>query len=153
MGGQPPVAPVSWESTRLLWTESLPILRDFPVVGTGFGSFGTIHPYAKTHDASSTTAMSSLLQWGVESGAIGLGLLVVGRRSGASAACRSCLKQVGSADRTLAYGLIGAALGFSLWSVVHWTVELPAVAISASALGGTWNRWLAGGTDLFVERG
>ena len=60
---------------------------------------------------------------------------------------------VGSADRTLAYGLIGAALGFSLWSVVHWTVELPAVAISASALGGTWNRWLAGGTDLFVERG
>ena len=63
------------------------------------------------------------------------------------------LKRVGSADRSLAYGLIGAAVGFSLLSVVHWTVELPAVAISASALGGTWNRWLAGGTDLFVERG
>ena len=63
------------------------------------------------------------------------------------------VKRVGSADRTLAYGLIGAAIGFSLWSVVHWTVELPAVAISASALGGTWNRWLAGGTDLFVDRG
>ena len=86
----------------------------------------------------------------------------VGRgRAGASGGgralvlCRlpACLKRVGSADRTLAYGLIGAALGFSLWSVVHWTVELPAVAISASALGGTWNRWLAGGTDLFVERG
>ena len=63
------------------------------------------------------------------------------------------IKRVGSADRTLAYGLIGAAIGFSLWSVVHWAVELPAVAISASALGGTWNRWLAGGTDLFVDRG
>ena len=63
------------------------------------------------------------------------------------------LKQVGRADRSLAYGLIGAALSFSLWCVVHWTVELPAIAISASALGGTWNRWLTGGTDLFVERG
>ena len=29
----------------------------------------------KTHDAASTTAISSLLQWGVESGAIGLALL------------------------------------------------------------------------------
>jgi hypothetical protein len=152
VGGQPPVAPVSWEFARLLWTEGLPILRDFPVMGTGLGSFGTIYPYMKTHDASSTTAMSSLLQCGIESGALGLGILAL-----AALWCLvrlpACLRQVGSADRSLAYGLIGAALGFSLWSVVHWTVELPAIAISASALGGTWNRWLTGGTDLFVERG
>ena len=31
--------------------------------------------------------------------------------------------------------------------------ELVAVAIAASAVGGTANRWLAGATDLFVERG
>jgi len=152
VGGSPPVAPISWEPTKLLWTESLPILRDFPMVGTGFGSFGAIHPYSKTQDAASTTAMSSLLQWGLESGAIGLGLVSL---AGLWCVCRLpvCLKRVGSADRTLAYGLIGAVVGFSLWSIVQWTVELPAVAISASALGGTWNRWLAGGTDLFVERG
>jgi hypothetical protein len=116
------------------------------------GSFGTIYPYVKTHDATLTTAMSSLLQCSVESGAVGLGILT-------AAALWSffrlpaCLKRVSPADRMLAYGLIGAALGFSLWSILHWTVELPVVAISASALGGTWNRWLAGGTDLFVERG
>ena len=96
--------------------------------------------------------MSSLVQWGVESGAVGLAILAA---TVVWSLCRlpGALERVGSADRTLAYGLIGAALGFSLWSVVHWTVELPAVAISASALGGTWNRWLAGGTDLFVDRG
>ena len=101
---------------------------------------------------ASTTAMSSLLQCGVEAGAVGLGILalavlwcVVRLPAG--------LQRVGSIDRSLAHGLIGAALGFSLLAVVHWTVELSAVAISASALGGTWNRWLAGGTDLFVERG
>jgi hypothetical protein len=152
IGGQPPFATMSGEFARLIWTESLPLLRDFPLVGTGMGSFGTIYPYVKTHDASLTTAMSSLLQCLVESGAVGLGILVV-----AALWCfwrlPACLKRVGPADRTLAYGLIGAALGFSLWSILHWTVELPAVAISASALGGTWNRWLAGGTDLFVERG
>jgi hypothetical protein len=152
VGGQPPVAPLSWESTRLLWTESLPLLKEFPVAGTGFGSFATIHPYFKMHEASSTTAMSSLLQCAVESGVIGLGILGL---AGLWSVCRLpfCLKRVGSADRTLAYGLLGAALGFSLWFVVYWTIELPAVAISVSALGGTWNRWLAGGTDLFVERG
>ena len=67
--------PSRGEFARLIWTESLPLLRDFPLVGTGLGSFGTIYPYVKTHDASLTTAMSSLLQCGVESGAVGLGIL------------------------------------------------------------------------------
>jgi hypothetical protein len=92
------------------------------------------------------------LQCAIESGAVGLALLALATLW---CVCRlpASLKHVGSAERTLAYGLIGAALSFGLWSVVHWTVELPAVAIAASALLGTCNRWLAGGTDLFVERG
>jgi len=152
LGGSPPVHPISWESTKLVWTETLPILKDFPLLGTGLGSFRSIHPYYKIHDATATTAMSSLLQCGVETGAIGLGIIALG---GLWCTCRLpwCVKAVGTADRTLTYGLIASALSFTLWSSVHWTFELPAVAISASALGGAWNRWLAGGTDLFVERG
>jgi hypothetical protein len=152
VGGTPPIAPPSWQSARLVWNETAPILRNFPLVGTGMGSFESVYPYLKAQDAASATASSSFLQCAVESGAIGLGLLAA---AGLWSLCRlpACLRRVGTADRTLAYGLIGAALGFTLWSVVHWAVELPAVAISASALGGTWNRWLAGGTDLFVERG
>jgi hypothetical protein len=150
-GGQPPVAPVSWQATRLVWSESLTILENFPLVGTGLGSFSAIHPYAKSRDASSTAAMSSLLQWAVESGAVGICLVAM---AGLWSVCRlpSCLARVGASDRPLAYGSIGALIGFGLWSTVHWTVELPAIALAASALGGTWNRWLAGGTDLFVER-
>jgi len=128
------------------------MIREFPLVGAGLGSFGVIHPYFKDHDLSSTTAMSSLLQWSVESGAIGLGILALGVLW-CLIRLPSVLKRVGLIDRSLAHGLIGAALSFSLLAAVHWTIELSAVAISASALGGTWNRWLAGGTDLFVERG
>lgn len=148
----PPVAAESVRDSARVWADSLPIARDFPVLGTGMGTFASIYPFYKTEDGASTTAMSSLLQWWVESGIVGMGLLglavvwCVSRVPGA-------LRRVGTADRSLAFGLIGAAAGFTLFSAVHWTVELASVAFAASAVGGAGNRWLAGGTDLFVERG
>jgi hypothetical protein len=151
LGSQPPVPAVSWDSTCRLWFECRPIFADFSTVGTGFGTFPTVHAYFKTQDVPSGPAMSSALRCAVEAGWTGVALLGM---AALWSICRlpTCLKRVGSADRALAHGLIGAAVGFSLWSILHWTIELPAVAISASALGGTWNRWLAGGTDLFVDR-
>ena len=152
LGGQAPVEPPNTVLAQALWNSSLQIIRTFPLVGSGLGSFPTVHPYFKTMDISSTTAMSSLLQWAAETGFAGLGILALGMlwcvfRLPAG------VRRISSIDRSLAHGLIGAAVSFSLLAAVHWTVELSAVAISASALGGTWNRWLAGGTDLFVERG
>jgi hypothetical protein len=144
----PPVSPVAVAG----WGDALKIVRDFPILGTGLGTFGTVDPFYKSRDVALTAAFSSFMQWWVEAGAVGLALL----------ACAAiwCLirlpravRRVGTADRSLVFGLIGAAASFSLFSAVHWTVELSAVAVAASAWGGTWNRWLAGGTDLFVERG
>ena len=135
-----------------VWSDALTIARDFPLVGTGLGTFASVYPSYKTQDAAPSTAMSSLLQWWVESGYVGLGLLglaglwCLARAPGA-------VRRVGSADRALAFGLIGTALTFTLFSAVHWTVELASVALAASALAGAGDRWLAGGTDLFVERG
>jgi hypothetical protein len=152
LGSQAPVRPPALETTREVWFETLEITRRFPWVGSGLGTFATIHPYFKNRDVSTSTSMSSLLQWGAETGAAGLGILTL-----AILWCLirlpSNLKRVGRVDRSLAHGLIGAVLSFSLFSIIHWTVELTAVAISASALGGTFNRWLAGGTDLFVDHG
>jgi hypothetical protein len=152
LGGQAPVEPPNTVLAQALWNSSLQIIRTFPLVGSGLGSFPTVHPYFKTMDISSTTAMSSLLQWAAETGFAGLGILALGMlwcvfRLPAG------VRRISSIDRSLAHGLIGAAVSLGLLATVHWTVELSAVAISASALGGTWNRWLAGGTDLFVERG
>jgi len=53
VGGQPPFATMSGEFARLIWTEGLSLFRDFPLGGDRpGGSFGTVYPYVKTHDAS-----------------------------------------------------------------------------------------------------
>ena len=96
--------------------------------------------------------MSSVLQLLAESGVVGL-LLLGAAGLWALVRLPQALKRVGSADRALAFGLIGTVLCFAFVSTVHWTVELVAVALAASAVAGTTNRWLCGGTDLFVERG
>jgi hypothetical protein len=152
LGGPPPVPAPDSRLARSLWSDGLEIARAFPLVGAGLGTFSTVQPYFKDGGPSSTTAMSSLVQWSAEAGIAGLVILA------AAAIWSACcipggLRRVGRGDRSLAHGLIGAALSFTLLAAVHWTIELSAVAISASALGGTWNRWLAGGTDLFVDRG
>ena len=151
-GVRPPLRSPDWGESREVWRDAARIFREFPLVGVGLGGFGAVQPYFKDRDLASNTAMSSLMQWAAEAGAAGLAIAAVGavwclvRLPGG-------LRRLGSMDRFLAHGLIGAVLGLSLLAAVHWTVELTAVAVSASALGGAWNRWLAGGTDLFVERG
>jgi O-antigen ligase len=151
-GARPPILSVDLTAARRVWTDALKIVADFPIVGTGLGTFATAFPFYKSEDATRTSALSSLLQWWVESGAVGLAALSI---AGAWSLFRlpGAVGRVGTADRSLVFGLIGAAVSFSLFSLVHWTVELSAVAIAASAWAGTCNRWLAGGTDLFVERG
>jgi hypothetical protein len=140
-----------WAATRAVWVETLRIVRDFPLLGAGLGSFATVHPYYKTADVSPTTALSSLLQWSAEAGLAGMALIGL---AGLWAAWKlpRALRDVGTADRALAYGLLGAFSGFATFSALHWTTELAAVALAASAVGGTCHRWLAGGTDLFVAR-
>jgi len=151
-GGRGAIPRLDWESSRRTWAESLPILRDFPAAGTGLGTFPAVYPYYKTRDGSPNTAMSSLVQWAVESGGVGLGLMAT---AGLWCLFRlpGTIRRVGTADRPVAFGLLGSMTCFGLFSAIHWTVELTAVALAAAAMAGTANRWLAGGTDLFVDRG
>jgi hypothetical protein len=149
-GTSPLAARDTWPQARQAWADAAQIARDFPVLGVGLGGFATIYPYYKAHDHALSTAQSSLLQWAVEAGAAGLALL--------AAAVLWCLvrlpialRRVGTADRSLAFALVGTAACFALFSAVHWSVELAAVALAACAVAATANRWLAGGTDLFVQ--
>ena len=74
----PPVLPVDLSASSQVWSDALPILADFPILGTGLGSFAAVAPFYKSRDAATTSALSSLLQWCVESGGVGLSLLLLG---------------------------------------------------------------------------
>lgn len=149
-GASPLSGPDGRVAMTRVWYDAARMARDFPLVGTGLGSFPAIYPQYKQQDPSLTTAWSTLMRWWVEAGWAGLGLLGLAL-VWALIRLPGSIQEVGSADRALAFGLIGATVGLGLFSTVHWTVELPAIALAASAVAGTLNRWLAGGTDLFVE--
>ncbi len=73
-----PISAVSLQAASRVWSDSLAITRDFPIFGTGLGSFSSIYPSYKSQDETRTNALSTLLQWWVESGFIGLALLFIG---------------------------------------------------------------------------
>ncbi len=139
-----------WSEARSQWLDASRIAQDFPMLGSGMGSYAVISPYYKHTDASFTTANSTLLQWWAESGTCGVALVGI---AGVIALLRlpSAVRLVGSADRALAFGLIGAMMSFACFAAVHWTVELGVVGLAVAAVAGTAERWLAGGTDLFIE--
>ncbi len=150
-GSPPPVPQASLAEVRELAPEARAVLGNFPLVGVGLGGFPVLHPYLKARD-DIAAPRATLLQFLLESGLAGAIILAV-----AAGWCLWrlpwALRKVGATDWTLAQGLLGAGLGFTLWTALQWTVDLPAVAISASALLGAGNRFLAGGVDLFVDRG
>lgn len=135
-----------------VWREAAAMARDHPIVGIGLGAFGSVHPAYKGRDVAETTARSGVVRWCVESGAAGVGLAALAALW-CLAKLPGAVRRVGTADRPLAYGMIGATCGFGLFSAIHWSADLAAISLAAGALGGTCNRWLAGGTDLFVDRG
>src|SRR5262249_30256391 len=120
----PPGEPVSLSLASRGWADARGMIADFPLVGTRLGGFAPISPYYKSEDAATTTALSSALQWWVESGVTGLALLGLAVLW-CLARLPAAVRRVGTADRSLVFGLIGAAASFTLFSLVHWTVELP----------------------------
>lgn len=133
-----------------VWRDAARIAMSFPALGSGLGSFATVEPYFKSSDGAAISAGSSLLQWWAESGLVGLILLAVGtliclgRLPGA-------LRRLGRADGPLGFGLLGALGSLAVYSATNWSVELLGIGIAASAVLGLCERWLSGGTDLFVE--
>jgi hypothetical protein len=148
-GASPLAERRSLAASTTIWSDSIRIVGDFPRLGIGAGSFPSVYPAYMSQDRTVPTAQSSVLQWAAETGLAGLVLLTI-----ASVWCLlrlpAAIRSVGTADRFLPFGLVGSCVCMGLFAVFHWSVELTAVALAASAVGGTLDRWLAGGTDLFV---
>lgn len=133
------------------WRNAVEIARDFPLLGTGAGTFASILPYYKSTDVAPNNASSSWLQWCAETGLIGASIVVLSLAWLVWRLPRAW-KRLGELDRSLGLGLLGGLLGFLACSVIHESAQVLAVAIAASAVAGVCHRWLCGGTDLFAPR-
>ncbi len=151
IAGRSPIAVGGLRAAEPEWKAAARVAIDFPLLGGGLGSYPVLVSHYKTTDETPTTAQSSLAQWWAEAGFAGLALLGLGVLW-----CLwrvpAALKRIEPADWVLPASLLGAMASFALFSSIHWSMELSAVALSACAVAGTANRWLSGGTDLFVER-
>jgi hypothetical protein len=149
-GSSPITLDAGWPVAKDAWLDAARVARDFPLVGAGLGSFPAVGASYKTEDRTTPLAQSALSRWSAETGLAGLALLGLGL-AWCLVRLPAAVRRVGSADRALSGGLFGSVACFALVSALHWTVEIAAVALAASAVLGTWDRWLAGATDLFVE--
>jgi len=152
LGTEPPVRRLDASASSAGWAEAAAVLAQAPLVGIGLGALPAIEPYLKASEDFVTAGQPSLCAFVIESGLAGIVLLAL-VLGWCCLRIPRALQLVGAADRALAQGLLGAALGFTVWSAVAWTIALPAVAISASAVLGAGNRFLCGGADLFVDHG
>ena len=116
------------------WSDSMGIIRDYPVTGTGLGTFAQVYPSYRSPEIRRffDHLHNDLLQWIVETGFLGLLLLLplvwaTTRRVVAALAGRYGVTAIG----------FGAGLAaIILYSMFDFPFHLPAIAALAAILAG-----------------
>jgi O-Antigen ligase len=134
------------ENRWVWWKEAAGAFSDRPLGGWGAGSFGVVHLLYRRDTLSVQQPHSVPLQFLAETGIVGAGLglgalallLIAGLR-----AVRR-LAGAGSAERSLAVGLLAAAVAYSVHELYDWDWDIPALTIAALVCLGTLGGSLAG---------
>jgi O-antigen ligase len=116
------------------WSDSLGIIRDYPLTGTGLGTFAQVYPSYRSPEIRRffDHLHNDLMQWIVETGVLGLLLLLpliwsTARRTAAALAGRCGPTAIG----------FGAGLAaIVLYSMFDFPFHLPAIAALAAILAG-----------------
>ncbi len=122
----------SAEYRMTLYRTSLEIARDFPVFGTGLGSYQKVFPaYWKldSPEGKIEHAHNDWLELLTESGWAGLTAYLAGLLAAFSVAARSWWTNPASDMRCLAGACLAAALSFSLHGLVDFSFQIPANAV------------------------
>lgn len=123
------------EAGRLTaWRDSLGIVRDYPVTGTGLGTFSHVYPTYRSPEIRKffDHLHNDLLQWIVETGFLGLILfLPLGFRTG-----RRAVAAVAGRYGTGAIGFGVGLVVILMYSMFDFPFHLPAIAALAAILAG-----------------
>ncbi|MBL8797520.1 MAG: O-antigen ligase family protein, partial [Planctomycetia bacterium] len=120
-----------------LWRDSLPLVREYPLLGSGYGTFAYMEPLHRAHTPSifiHEHAHNEYLEALIEGGVLRLGisLLAIGLiyYHGLRAARREAGKPAGG----LALGALFGFTTFVLHSIGDFGVHLPAIALLVTVL-------------------
>ncbi len=145
---------------RIAWTDTLKMLRDYPILGVGSGAFETVYPLyrsAKLTGLHVSHAHNDYLEFIAERGLVGAALLIVGIPALLSFAV-SAARDVKDA-RALAWmaGLSGGVAAIMVHSFFDFNLHIPANLMVAATLVGLlialrWNspvhKWSVGRSKL-----
>lgn len=118
--------------TRIpVWQGSLAIVGDFPLFGTGIGTFQYVYPiYSKEIIHSHYSfAHSDWLQLLVETGIVGFGLVVVSFLWFLTRSIRRLGLYASGRDKALVIGLMSGVLAFSFQNLVEFNMHIPSNAL------------------------
>jgi O-antigen ligase/tetratricopeptide (TPR) repeat protein len=121
-----------------LWKDALTVARDFPLCGTGYGTFVNVEPLYRTGTAGKEWRMehahNDYLEALVEGGVVRLALSLAAIVAVYWLGVRAWRRQAGKPPRGL---VLGALLGFTtivLHSAVDFGLHIPAIAVLAAVL-------------------
>ncbi len=130
------------EGRLQIWSESIQAFRQFPVVGSGLGTFREAFRRVQPRDFVEglvEQAHSDSLQLLVTGGAVGATLGLLALASGLFALLRAAQRQRHREEAALLIGALGALVSLTLHGLVDFNFSLPAIPVTlASVLGGAW---------------
>ena len=128
----------TYEAGRIpLWSRSLPMVKDFPICGTGYGTFGYVEPmYRADAPFESLTALydhahNDYLEVLAEGGVVGLALTLLAVAVVFGLGYRALTINRGSSRAGLAFGALFAFTSVALHSFVDFGMRTPAITLLA----------------------
>lgn len=132
----------------VFWQDCLRIIRDFPLAGTGLGTFQWIYPkYAsETMEARLTHAHNDWLELGVETGVVGV-LLIFAAGILFFNSYRKFLSRCPEKTKFPAFALLISLLGFLTHGLADFNFHIPANAYTFSVILGMAVRLIGSGVE------
>ncbi len=110
---------------------ALPLIRDFPVFGTGGGSFYTSYMrYRTQRPGFFDHAHNDYIEIAADCGLLGLGMLLALAASTAWKALRVLRQRHSSLPRGIAFGVLMSIVALGIHSAVDFNLQIPANALT-----------------------
>jgi O-antigen ligase len=118
-----------------IWRDGVRALLDFPVTGIGLGSFRAVYPRYQSGNFTSeaTHAENEYLQWAMETGGVGVVLLlaaIIGFITAVLSRLKSCRDPY---FRLLAYGTLFSITSLCLHNWIDFNMHVPSNALTLMA--------------------